>query len=31
VSVAEAAQAGMREKSEEFVESGGRVYLPTAG
>lgn len=30
VTVAEAAQAGMAEKSTEFVESGGRVYLPVA-
>jgi phosphomethylpyrimidine synthase len=28
VSVAAAAQVGMAEKSAEFVESGGRVYLP---
>ena len=26
----EAIDAGMREKSEEFVEEGGRVYLPVA-
>jgi phosphomethylpyrimidine synthase len=30
VSVAEAAQVGMAEKSVEFAESGGRVYLPVA-
>jgi phosphomethylpyrimidine synthase len=30
VSVAEAAQVGMRAKSEEFVDSGGRVYLPVS-
>jgi phosphomethylpyrimidine synthase len=28
VSVAEAAAVGMKEKSEEFVDAGGRVYLP---
>ena len=28
VSVEEAAQVGMREKAEEFVDAGGRVYLP---
>lgn len=28
ISVAQAAASGMREKSEQFVESGGRVYLP---
>jgi phosphomethylpyrimidine synthase len=30
VTVAEAARAGMQEKSEEFVDSGGRVYLPVS-
>ncbi|MPZ27943.1 MAG: phosphomethylpyrimidine synthase ThiC [Micromonosporaceae bacterium] len=30
VTVAEAAQAGMAEKSTEFVDSGGQVYLPVA-
>jgi phosphomethylpyrimidine synthase len=30
VSVAEAAQAGMAEKSAEFVGSGARVYLPVS-
>jgi phosphomethylpyrimidine synthase len=30
VSVAEAAAVGMKEKSEEFVDAGARVYLPLA-
>jgi phosphomethylpyrimidine synthase len=30
VSVAEAAAVGMKEKSEEFADAGGRVYLPLA-
>ncbi|HLV57878.1 MAG TPA: phosphomethylpyrimidine synthase ThiC [Natronosporangium sp.] len=30
VSVAEAARVGMREKSQEFVDAGGRVYLPVS-
>jgi phosphomethylpyrimidine synthase len=30
IPVAEAARVGMREKSDEFVDAGGQVYLPVA-
>jgi phosphomethylpyrimidine synthase len=30
VSVAEAVESGMKEKSEEFVDAGNRVYLPVS-
>ena len=30
ISLEQAAQTGMAEKAEEFVDAGGRVYLPLA-